>query len=53
MAGMPHHTKLMFGVECGKILAFITITMGITAQFRAKHNVKLGGAFALKVLVWH
>ena len=53
MAGMPHHTKLMFGLECGKILAFITIMMGITTQFRAKHDFKLGGAFALKLIVWH
>ena len=52
-AKMTYHTKLMFELECGKILAFITIMMGITAQFRAKHDFKLGGAFALKLIVWH
>ena len=50
---MPHHTKTLFGLEYGKIFAVFAILMGTTTHFRAKHNFKLGGAFALKLTVWH
>ena len=35
-AKMTYHTKLMFGLEFGRILAFFTMLMHITACFMAK-----------------